>query len=152
MSETIIIAIDPDMIASGIAVVKNKKEIVELTKKDINELVPYIKLWAQNHAVLIKIEDPNMISPTFPRVIKKAISMQAVRDKISQDVGRVKASATLIIQIIEHAGFSVQRVKPVKGPVKKLCKNDSAYFNKVFNWSGRSNEDNRDAAIIAVYG
>ncbi len=148
----IIIGIDPDMIASGVAVIAEKDEILELSKKSIIDIVVYVKQWSQNNIVTVKIEDPNLISPTFPRIIKDARSLQAVRDKISQDVGRVKASATLIIQVLEHAGIKVQRVKPIKGPVKKLCKNDSAYFNRVFKWNGRSNEDSRDAAIIAVYG
>ena len=130
----ITIGIDPDMIASGVAIVGPKEEIIELAKKSINEIVPYMKQWAQNHSLTIKIEDPNLISPTFPRVIKGAVSMKAVCDKISQDVGRVKASATLIIQILEFNGFVVQRVKPIKGPLKQLCKNDSKHFNQVFNW------------------
>lgn len=148
----IIIGIDPDMTESGVAVVQGKDVLIELAKRNINELVPYLKQWAQNHALTIKIEDPNLISPTFPRVIKDARSLKAVRDKISQDVGRVKASATLIIQILEYNGFTVQKVKPIKGPIKQLCKNDSKHFNQVFKWAGRSNEDTRDAAIIAVYG
>ena len=148
----VIIGIDPDMKASGVAVVQGKDELVELANKNINEIVPYLKQWAQNHSLTVKIEDPNLISPTFPRVIKGAVSMKAVCDKISQDVGRVKASATLIIEILEFNGFTVQRVKPIKGPLKQLCKNDSKHFNQVFKWAGRSNEDTRDAAIIAVYG
>ena len=148
----ITVGIDPDMIQSGVAIVQGKDQLVELAKKDINEIVPYLKQWAQNHSLTIKVEDPNLISPTFPRVIKDARSLKAVRDKISQDVGRVKASATLIIQILEFNGFKVQRVKPIKGPLKQLCKNDSKHFNQVFKWAGRSNEDTRDAAIIAVYG
>ena len=148
------VGIDPDMIKSGIAVVSDdsEKRIIELASKGINDIVSYLASWHQNNDVTIFIEDPNMISPTFPRAINKAVSLAKVHDKISQDVGKVKATATLLIEILEFNGFKVSRVRPIKGQVKKLCKKNAEHFNQIFKYTGKSNEDNRDAAIIAVYG
>jgi len=40
-------------------------------------------------------------------------------------------------------------MKPLRGSVKK-AKNDAKLFNKITGWEGKSNQDKRDAALLAM--
>lgn len=148
-----IIGIDPDLTASGIALVEDKK-IIRLERVAVPDLVLWVsKEWA--HAcgeLVIRMEDPNLIKPTFPRAMAKAVNRQAVSNRISQNVGQVKAVATIIMQLLEHTGHQVEQIRPLQGAMKHRAKRDAKYFNQLTGWTGRSNEDQRDAALIALYG
>lgn len=147
------IGIDPDLVASGVALV-NGKRIIQLEKVPLPELLGWVYLAKEisDGELLIRMEDPNLIKPTFPRAMKKAINRQAVSNRISQNVGQVKAVATIIMQLLQHAGYQVTPVRPLQGAMKHLAKRDAKYFNQLTGWTGRSNEDQRDAALIALYG
>lgn len=150
----LIIGIDPDLIASGVAVITPERRIVEMQRVKFSQLVEYMQLQAikVDGRILIKLEDPNTIAPTFQRYRPTAVSRQAVSNKISQNVGQVKAVATLILEVLTAAGFNVQPCRPLAGGHKARCKKDAEYFNKLTGWTARSNEDCRDAALIALYG
>ena len=150
----LIIGIDPDLIASGVAVITPDKRIVEMQRVKFSQLVEYMQLQAikVDGRVLIKLEDPNKIAPTFQRHRPTAVNRLAVNNKISQNVGQVKAVATLILEVLTAAGFNVQPCRPLAGGNKARCKKDAAYFNTLTGWTARSNEDCRDAALIALYG
>lgn len=150
----LIIGIDPDLTASGFAVITPDKRIVKMDRVRFAAVVDYINWQAMKleDRIMIKIEDPNLIKPTFPRALPKAINKQAVNNRISQNVGQVKAVATLLIETITAAGYQVKPCRPLVGGHKTRCKKDAAYFNKLTGWTGRSNEDCRDAALIALFG
>ncbi|MBV2127938.1 hypothetical protein [Arsukibacterium indicum] len=150
----LIIGIDPDLTASGVAVITPDKRIVEMQRVKFSQLVDYMQLQAikADGQILIKMEDPNMIAPTFPRALPKAMNRQAVNNRISQNVGQVKAVATLILEVLKAAGYSVTPCRPLVGGYKTRCKKDAAYFNQLTGWDKRSNEDCRDAALIALFG
>lgn len=148
-----IIGIDPDLTASGVALVEGNK-IIMLDKVSLPELLVWVNKnrWIANGEIIIRMEDPNLIKPTFPRAMPKARNKQAVMNNISQKVGQVKAVATIIMQLLEHAGHQVKPVRPLQGAMKHLAKRDAKYFNQITGWDGRSNEDQRDAALIALFG
>lgn len=148
-----IIGIDPDLTASGVALVEGNK-IIRLERVAVPELVEWISLASAKVGgdLVIRMEDPNLIKPTFPRALPKAKNKQAVMNSISQKVGQVKAVATIIMQLLEHAGHHVKPVRPLQGAMKHLAKRDAKYFNQLTGWDGRSNEDQRDAALIALFG
>ncbi|CAM3899330.1 hypothetical protein [Rheinheimera salexigens] len=147
----IIIGIDPDLTASGFAVI-NGRTIEQLQRVPFAEVVAWLTKQGSPQQLQVKIEEPNLIKPTFPRALPKAINKQAVNDRISQNVGQVKAVATLLIETITAAGYQVKPCRPLMGGHKTRCKKDAAYFNKLTGWTGRSNEDCRDAALIALFG
>ena len=151
------IGIDPDLIASGVAVVTNSMVIVEMRRVKLSGLVDFMHLQAAKveGRILIKMEDPNLLKPTFPRALNHKLTPAqrvATMRKISQDVGKVKATATLIMELLKDAGFNVVACRPLVGGHKARCKKDAGYFNTLTGWSARSNEDCRDAALIALYG
>ena len=153
----LIIGIDPDLVASGVAVTTERRAIAELSKVKLSGLVDFMHLQAAKveGRILIKMEDPNMLKPTFPRALSNKLTQAqriATMRKISQDVGKVKAAATLIMELLKDAGFNVQPCRPLSGGHKARCKNDAAYFNALTGWTARSNEDCRDAALIALFG
>lgn len=150
----LIIGIDPDLTASGVAVVTSEKRIVEMKRVKFTELETFILSQAMkvDGRILIRMEDPNMIAPTFPRALPKALNRQAVNNRISQNVGQVKAVATLILEIMKANGYNIIPCRPLQGGHKARCKKDAQYFNQVTGWTGRSNEDCRDAALIALFG
>lgn len=150
----LIIGIDPDLTASGVAVITQDKRIVEMQRVKFASLVDYINWQAMkvDGRILIKLEDPNKIAPTFPRLMPTARNKQAVMNNISQKVGQVKAVATLILEVLTAAEFNVQPCRPLVGGHKARCKKDAAYFNALTGWTARSNEDCRDAALIALFG
>lgn len=145
------IGIDPDLTASGFAVI-NGRSIQRLERVPFADVLAWLDAAGGKDAMLVKIEDPNLIAPTFPRALKNTINKQAVYNRISQNVGQVKAVATLLIETITAAGYQVKPCRPLSGGHKSHCKKDAAYFNKLTGWTGRSNEDCRDAALIALFG
>lgn len=147
----IVIGIDPDLTASGVAVIHSGR-ILELDRIPFTGMVNWLSYQSALNDVLIKIEDPNLIKPTFPRMLPTARNKQAVSNRISQNVGQVKAVATLLIETITAAGYQVKCCRPLAGGHKARCKKDAAYFNQLTGWVGRSNEDSRDAALIALFG
>ena len=141
------IGIDPDLKASGVAIVVRNK-ISELKNMPFPELIEYITALAADNEITVKLEDVN----AWSSVKHRAGTGPAAMRKISQNVGQVKAVATLIKQSLNSKGIEVHLVKPLRGEVKMQAKKNSAYFNKLTGWTGSSNEDNRDAALIALHG
>lgn len=147
----LIIGIDPDLSASGFAVVSGRS-IQKLERVPFSGVLAWLAAHGGPDQLQVKIEDPNLIAPTFQRVLPKAMNKQAVNNRISQNVGQVKAVATLLIETITAAGYQVKPCRPLVGGHKARCKKDAAYFNQLTGWAGRSNEDCRDAALIALFG
>jgi len=146
--QTITIGIDPDTDKSGIAIVVNK-QIIDLATVKLFDLIEYLDAAGPKDTIVVKVEDPNMIKPLFG---EKAKNKRAIREKICQDVGGCKAVARLICELLESHNYKVIKVRPLKGPIKRQAKNDGNYFNKITGWKGRTNEDKRDAAMIALWG
>ena len=70
--------------------------------------------------------------------------------KRAQNVGMVKATARLIYEVLTKQGCKVQKCKPLTGDVKAAKKN-MALFRLYTKWEGRCNEDQRDAALLALF-
>ncbi len=141
-----IIGIDPDLRKSGVAVV-DCGEIKELHSLDAVQLVLFCReLWVKEGAT-VAMEDPNYNKPIFDR---PGVSPQA-RLKIAQNVGQVKAAATLLAEFIMSHGVPVEMVPPLMG-YPKAAKKDANLFKQITRWNGSSNEDQRDAAMIALFG
>lgn len=141
-----IIGIDPDLKKSGVALVDDG-EVKELRSLSAVDLVLYCReRWIKDNAV-VKMEDPNFNKPVFKRAGVSPLAML----KIAQNVGQVKAAATLLAEFIMSNGVPVEMVPPLMG-YPKAAKNNSELFKQMTNWNGSSNEDQRDAALIALYG
>ena len=145
---SITIGIDPDFVKIGVAVIHGKT-IIHLESLSFVDMFEYIAAAGQKEEVLIKLENPSAIKPLFGEKVK---NKRSVREKICQDIGKCKATGSLIQQVLESQGYKVKLVPPLKGPVKREAKKSDKYFNQITGWKGRSNEDKRDAALVALYG
>lgn len=143
----IVVGIDPDIRKSGVALAIDGK-LAELHSLPFVEVLPYIMSIGLPGSLLVKIENPGAVSAMWSQRNKMSL---AAKMSVAQDVGRVMAVAELLQQVIENAGHQVKMVKPLHGPVKR-AKDDAEYFNRLTGWAGRSNQDKRDAALIALYG
>tara|TARA_R110002096_G_C14174196_1_gene686216 strand:+ start:123 stop:563 length:441 start_codon:yes stop_codon:yes gene_type:complete len=142
MSE-IIIGIDPDSRAHGVAVYRDGA-LIELNCIPLTGLLSFIYLEDASN-VEVHIEDVNAVSAAFnARDRKTNIN---VKLKMAQHIGMCKQSQTELERLFEW-----MNVKVVKHKISKMWKKDKAQFEKVTGWKGRSNEDTRSAAWFGYMG
>ena len=136
-----ITALDPDLRKSGVCTLDDDGNIILLKSMSIVELVEYTKA---NKSNIYAIENVNKVGAMYNN---RKSANQRIGAKIAQDVGKVKATGTLIAQLID----AVTGREPMLAPLGlgKQVKNDSKLFNELSGWKGRSNEDVRDAWAIA---
>lgn len=137
-----VIGIDPDLVKSGVAEVK-KGQIIDLQALAFFDLINLIDDRADD-AVFV-LEDVEHSKSVY---IRPGTSPAQMR-KIAQNVGQVKAIGRLLKQYLEGSGARFVMVKPLRGTAKK-AKKDASYFNKITGWTGISNEDKRDAGMLAL--
>lgn len=139
-----VIGIDPDLVKSGVAITQSGR-LLELHAMEFFDLIKLIDERADD-AVFV-LEDVEASKTVYERPGVKQKGMK----RIAQNVGQVKAIARLLRQYMEGCGANFKMVRPLRGNAKK-AKNDAKYFKKITGWTGRSNEDKRDAAMLALFG
>lgn len=137
-----VLGIDPDMRKPGICSMGDWG--FDFASWSLCELMYHIRLLA-NEGDYFAIEDVNQIKTLYA---KNRRSNVAVQTKIAQKVGMVKAAGTILIDYIEHHGGKVILVPPGIG---RQTKNDAKLFAELTGYTGRTNEDTRDAYWIAKY-
>lgn len=136
------IGIDPDLVKSGVALVDGQK-ILELHALSFYDLTKLIEQYPDAHYV---VENVEYDETTYTR---PGTSVPAMK-KIAQNVGMVKGAHRIILQWLYGKGCNVTSVRPLQGIVKKKAKGSAKYFNQITGWTGSSNEDKRDAALLAL--
>ena len=162
------IGIDPDLTKSGVATVADGK-VLQLKSMGFSELIDFVLSSAASSPCTVLLEDVDNKKPVFPKRLRQSAKGQnpllayvghapnqggsefKINMSKAEDLGKVKATARLIKEVLEDKGIKVTLVKPLRGPIKK-AKDSSVYFNKITGWTGRSNADTRDAALIALFG
>ncbi|MEL4247786.1 hypothetical protein [Shewanella xiamenensis] len=162
------IGIDPDLTKSGVSTVVDGK-IQLLKSMGFSELIEFVLCSAASSPCTVLLEDVDNKKPVFASKLNRTAKGQnpllayvghapsqggsefKINMSKAEDLGKVKATARLIKEVLEEKGITVTLVKPLRGPVKQ-AKDSSVYFNKITGWTGRSNADTRDAALIALFG
>ncbi len=139
---SMVIGIDPDLEKSGIATVIDGK-LITLDTMGFFELTDFIL--EHKHVAHFIVEDVEHDKTTYHR----PGANQAAMRKIAQNVGQVKAIGRLLGVYLSDCDAQFTLIKPLKGRVKK-AKKDAEYFNEITGWKGRSNQDKRDAALLAM--
>lgn len=138
----VIIGIDPDSKAHGVAVYLNGY-IKSLLNVTLFQLYEYIEQDYQHLGdVEIHMEDTCANNAVF----RKGNCVK-VQQSIARRLGMVQQSQVEIERMAKYIG-----VKIVKHKISKVWKKDKAQFEKVTGWVGRSNEDNRSAAYFGWLG
>ena len=140
-----VIGIDPDMRKCGMVHCVGGEFYIDLKPKYTTAMIiEDIPVWI-NNGYVFAIENVNAIKTIYAKNRKGG---QAVQSRIAQNVGMVKAAATIIQDYIEHHGGKVILVPPGIG---KQTKNNAKLFAELTGYTGRTNEDTRDAYWIAKY-
>lgn len=136
-----VIGIDPDMRKCGVCDMVGDK--FNLFSAETCKLIEDVDILVNDYT--FAVEDVNAISTIYNRNRK---GNQAVQSRIAQNVGMVKATGTILVDYIEHHGGKVILVPPGIG---RQTKNNARLFAELTGYTGRTNEDTRDAYWIAHY-
>ena len=138
----LIIGIDPDSKAHGVAVYDDK-ELIDLRNMTLMQIIDYTT-WCGD--ITIHIEDVNAMSAVFAQRTK-ARGNASVHMKMANSVGKCQQSQIELERFFEHKG-----IKVVKHKISKMWKKDRKQFEMVTGWTKQSNEDTRSAAYFGYLG
>lgn len=142
----LVVGIDPDLVKSGVAITR-AGGLVHMDALSFPELLEFVRELLPEQPVVI-VEEVEADKTTYHRPGTNARQ----HGRIAQNVGQVKGVKRVLVECLKSMGVDVVLVKPLRGPVKNRAKKDADYFNKVTGWKGRTNEDKRDAAMLALWG
>lgn len=149
MSALVVLGIDPDVRRCGVCALFDgviDVLISEDTSQLINDFGRIINDNAKrNNHLVFAMEDVNQNGATY---FRRGMSKQAIANRISQNVGMVKAAQIIMVDCIKFYGGEVLLVPPGIG---KQTKNNAALFAELTGYKGKTNEDTRDAYHIARY-
>ena len=148
MSRLTYIGIDPG-VATGFAVYNSyDKTFEKIETTDFWGCIGAIKgLFAElGFGMVVVVENPNLNKAMhwnqIPDVKKLGINGKC---KYAQNVGMNKREASLIIQFLKLHNIPHKAIKPT------ATKKDATYFKRVTKYKGRTNQHERDAAML-VFG
>lgn len=130
-----IVGIDPGA-STGIAVFSDGK-LWKLDTIAPGQIVDYIR---KGNPKRVIFEDSRLISHMFTTVKSRQAAL-----KMARNVGEIDAWCKLIVAACEVIGIPAYGISP-KGKGAKL---DAAQFNAATGWTERSNQHERDAAMVA---
>lgn len=133
-----IIGIDPDSTKYGVCKIDMEGNIIDLESMKLPDLIKYIQA---NLTAKYAVEDVAKIKAMYNR------GRKTNNTTIAQSVGRCKQSGINACELIE----SFTGNKPTMAPVGlgKQFKKNAELFKEVSGYTGKSNEDKRDAYAIA---
>ena len=141
----IIIGIDPDSKAHGVAVYEDGK-LISLECFSLMGVMGILKNFRESLPGLddieVHIEDVCANNAVF-----RAGGNAKVNMSIARRLGMVQQSQTELERMLIRF-----HIVPTKHKISKMWKKDKAQFEKVTGWTGRSNEDTRSAAYFGFLG
>lgn len=136
------IGIDPDIEKSGFAAYDPKTKKLDLKTMPFFDLLATISNFHVRCDLKVYIESGWLIKKTnWNR--KTGVSI-GVNEKIAESIGKNHQVGKLITEFCEKNGITHFNVPP-RGKI------DSATFKRITGYSGRTNQEERDAAML-VYG
>lgn len=145
-----IIAIDPDKEKSGVAFLQPSTRKLEVTNLAFPMLLDYLQ-----HAKRVREETGEslvvVVEAGWMHKKSNFHAMQGHRaEKIAKDVGANHETGRKIIEMCKHYCIDVVAVPPLvkcwKGHDRKITHDELAFFTGL---AGRTNQDARDAALLA---
>ena len=137
----VLIGIDPDVDKSGIAIFLSKDnfQLKNLRFFELYDLLDSLK----ESTLEIYIEAGWLNKSNWHKVVNGSSNINA---QIGQRTGANHESGKKIVEMCEYLGLKYNLIKPTK---KKV---DSIIFNKITNYKGRTNQEQRDAAMLVLLG
>lgn len=147
----IFIGIDPDCEKSGVALLLKKGRTLAIENLPFPDMIDYIKAikskYCENHVLVVVeggwLNESNWHVKGKPMSPPKAAAM-------GRNVGMNHQTGKLIVQMLNYLDIPFDVVKPLtkgwRGKDGKITAEELAYFT---GYSGRTNQDGRDAALLA---
>lgn len=143
----IIIGIDPDSKAHGVAVYYGGQLRI-LDCKCLMDIYTFLDESIVSHAINNEMEvEVHMEDVCANNAIFRGGNGLKIQQSIARRLGMVQQSQTELEGL-----FLYWDIKVVKHKISKMWKKDKAQFEKVTGWKGRSNEDTRSAAYFGWLG
>lgn len=148
-----IIAVDPDVTRSGVAVVDVGNRSIEVHAMTFPELLKFFCVTRDKETTRVAIEAGWLNKPNW----HKAPSIAAAAN-VGMRIGRNHETGRKIVEMCEDMGYSISLVKPLvkRGTgasgkttheeLQKVLKRRKMTFGKK-----RTNQDERDSILIAIY-
>lgn len=133
-----IIGIDPDLTKSGVAILGPSLQLKNLTFAETVDLFRSQQLEIKK--VVIEAGWLNKKSNMHGRYGQT----KSAGERIAKNVGENHATGKLLVEMAESLGLNVVLVRPTR--VKKKADE----FNRITGWVGRSNQEQRDAAMLII--
>lgn len=133
---SIIIGIDPDLEKSGVAILGQSLELKNLTFSETVEL--FRTHQDEIKKVVIEAGWQNKKSNLHGRFGQSKI----VGERIAKNVGENHATGKLLVEMAQSLGLPVVEVRPTRTKMK------AEDFNRITGWQGRTNQEQRDAALL----
>lgn len=147
-----IIAIDPDVEKSGVAYLIRNTKRLSLQSLSFPLLLDYLQgakreLEKRNESLIVVIEAGWLIQSNWH--LKRNDNKHVASAK-GNSAGRNHETGRKIVEMCKHYGIEVLPILPLKkcwkGKDGKITQEELAYFTGI---TGRTNQDARDAALIA---
>lgn len=138
----ILIGIDPDSKAHGVAIYVNGK-LENLHMWTTPEIVAY--LYDKREHVRFAIEDVKRNNSVWK---KKGVKNFKANTEVGRSLGLVQQSQVELERWLDVMQIPYECIKPQRGNWAKL----KGPFEKATGWAGRSNADTRSAAFIGMLG
>lgn len=136
----LIIGIDPDLIKSGVAILKDGS--LRLDNMRFYDLTQYFEVNKdQIEKVIIEAGWLNKKSNVHGYYGQS----KSAGERIAKNVGENHATGKLLVEMAKSLNLSVIEVRPT------CAKKNSEEFNRITGWVGRSNQEQRDAAML-IFG
>lgn len=149
----LIIGIDPDVTKSGVAILRPGK-VIELTTLSFFELRDFLTREKENIHI-VKVEAGHKVKIANFHGSKNSRTAAA----IGRNVGANNGVGRKIVEMCEHYGLPVKEVKPFKkiwrGKDRKITHEElqgQLKFRGIRTVVGRTNQEERDAALICLIG
>ncbi len=147
-----IIAIDPDVAKSGVAELSPKHRLLEVTNLTFPQLLDYLqsrkKLSEMEHTSLVVVVEAGWLNQSNWHLNHK--DSKAVAAAKGNSTGRNHETGRKIVEMCNHYGIEVVEQRPLKkcwrGKDGKITHEELSSFTGL---SGRTNQDARDAALLA---
>lgn len=137
----LLIGIDPDVDKSGVAFLNGNQ--LELDNKTFFELFDYFKLMKEQHpSIEVYIECGFLNKSNWH---SKAAKSAAFNAKIGEFTGANFETAKKIVEMCEYLKITHYKIQP------KRSKIDNDYFKILTGYTGRTNQEQRDAFML-IYG
>lgn len=134
----IIIGIDPDLEKSGVAILGQSLQLKNLTFPETVDL--FRTFQDEIKKVVIEAGWLNRKSNFHGQYGQS----KAKGEAIARNVGENHAAGKLLVEMAKSLGLAVVEVRPTRTKLK------AEDFNRITGWQGRTNQEQRDAAMLIV--